>query len=73
MTGSLQNGRTSRKMLSFTLNVVSLQENACKIVRPFKPEFREGWQLLELELELKLFLSQKPRSDQWNSRSRLEA
>ena len=68
MTGSLQNGRTSRKMLSPTSNVVSLPEIACKIVRPFKPEFREGWQLLEF-----LFLSRKPRSDQWNSRSRLEA
>ena len=40
MTGSLQNGRTSRKMLSPTFDVVSLPENVCKIVRPFKPEFR---------------------------------
>ena len=63
MTGSLQNGRTSRKMLSPTFNVVRVPEIACKIVRPFKPEFREDFS----------FLSRKPRSDQWNSRSRLEA
>ena len=46
----------------------SLPEIACKTVRPFKPEFRERWQLLEFS-----FSSRKPRLDQGNSRSRLEA
>ena len=70
MTGSFQNGRTSSKMLGPgpAFNIVSLPEIACKIVRPFKPEFREIWQILEFS-----FSSRKPRSDQGNSRSRVDA
>ena len=68
MTGSFQNGRTSSKMWGPAFNIVSLPKIACKIVRPFKPDFRERWQVSEFSVS-----SRKTRSDQGNSRSRLEA
>ena len=67
MTGSFQNGRTSSKMWGPSFNIVSLPKIACKIVRPFKPDFRERWQVSEFSVS-----SRKTRSDQGNSRSRLE-
>ena len=48
-------------------NKVSLPKIACKIVRPFKPDFRERWQVSEFSVS-----SRKTRSDQGNSRSRLD-
>ena len=68
MTGSFQNGRTSSKMWGPAFNIVSLPKIACKIVRPFKPDFRERWQVSEFSVS-----SRKTRSDQGNSRSRLDA
>ena len=50
MTGSFQNGRTSSKMWGPALNIVSLPKIACKIVRPFKPDFRERWQVSEFSV-----------------------
>ena len=64
MTGSFQNGRTSSKMWGPAFNIVSLPKIACKIVRPFKPDFRERWQVSEFSVS-----SRKTRSDQGNSRS----
>ena len=57
MTGSFQNGRTSSKMWGPAFNIVSLPKIACKIVRPFKPDFRERWQVSEF-----LVSSRKTRS-----------
>ena len=56
-------GRKSR-----AFDIVGLPEIACIIVRPFKPEFRERWQLQEFS-----FSSRKPRLDHGNFHSRLEA
>ena len=61
------NGRTSSKMWGPAFNIVSLPKIACKIVRPFKPDFRERWQVSEFSVS-----SRKTRSDQGNSCSRLE-
>merc|ERR1712067_18721 len=49
-------------------NIISLPKIACKIVRPFKPDFRERWQVSEFSVS-----SRKTRSDQGKSRSRLNA
>ena len=57
----------SSKMWGPAFNIVSLPKIACKIVRPFKPDFRERWQVSEFSVS-----SRKTRSDQGNSRSRLE-
>ena len=83
MTGSFQNGRTSSKMFGPgpAFNIVSLPEIACKIVRPFMPEFKERWQLSEFSVlsrkqdQIKeiLVLVPKPESEDDKSRSRLAA
>ena len=61
-------GITKLKLQAFSLEMLASPEIAYKIVKTFNPEFRERWQLLELS-----FSSRKPRSDQGNSRSHLEA
>ena len=81
MTGSFQNGRTSSKMWGLAFDIVSLPKIACKIVRPFKPDFRERWQVsnsqsrLEKRDQIKgiLVLVSKPKSEDNKSRSRLES
>ena len=81
MTGSFQNGRTSSKMWGPAFNIVSLPKIACKIVRPFNPDFRERWRVSEFSVlsrkqdQIKeiLVLVPKPESEDDKSRSRLDA
>ena len=81
MTGSFQNGRAYSKMWGPAFNIDSLPKIACKIVRPFKPDFRERGKFqnsrsrLEKRDQIKgiLVLVSKSESEDNKSRSRLNA